>query len=66
MLDRRGGASKRLALALKELPSYVWDETQGKPKDVPVKENDHGQDAKRYIVVERDAGGRPRVRFIGG
>lgn len=58
---------KRLPCStVEELPSYVWDETQGKPKDVPVKENDHGQDAKRYIVVERDAGGRPRVRFIGG
>jgi terminase large subunit-like protein len=50
---------------VEEIPSYVWDQSQGKQKDQPLKENDHGLDAARYLVVERDAGARPRVRFIG-
>jgi hypothetical protein len=32
------------------------------PKEQPLKENDHGCDAKRYVVAERDLGGRPRIR----
>lgn len=50
---------------VEEIPSYVWDQRQGNQKDIPVKENDHGMDAARYIVVERDSGSRPRVRWIG-
>ncbi|MEU0514331.1 phage terminase large subunit [Amycolatopsis sp. NPDC006125] len=50
-----------------EIPGYVWDVSEGKPpKETPVKENDHGVDALRYMVAERDLGGRPRVRFLGG
>ncbi|MEU0465032.1 phage terminase large subunit [Amycolatopsis sp. NPDC006131] len=50
-----------------EVPGYVWDVSEGKPpKETPVKENDHGVDALRYMVAERDLGGRPRVRFLGG
>lgn len=38
-----------------EVVSYVWDETEGKvSKDVPKKENDHGMDAKRYVVARVD------------
>jgi PBSX family phage terminase large subunit len=33
-----------------ELPGYVWNED----KDAPVKENDHGMDAMRYVVAEQD------------
>ncbi|WP_037322848.1 phage terminase large subunit [Amycolatopsis thermoflava] len=48
-----------------EIPGYVWDVSEGKPpKETPVKENDHGVDALRYMVAERDLGGRPRVRFL--
>ena len=40
---------------LDEVVSYVWDETEGKvSKDVPKKENDHGMDAKRYVVARVD------------
>lgn len=46
---------------VEEKSSYIWDEK----KDAPVKDNDHGQDAERYFVVERDAGSRPRLRIIG-
>jgi PBSX family phage terminase large subunit len=36
-----------------EIPGYVWD----KDKEVPKKENDHGCDAMRYAVMERDKRG---------
>jgi phage terminase large subunit len=48
-----------------EVVGYVWDAQPGKqPKEVPVKENDHSMDALRYIVADRDLGGRPRVRWV--
>jgi phage terminase large subunit len=34
-------------------------------KEEPVKQNDHGCDALRYMCAERDLGGRPRVRWLG-
>lgn len=44
-----------------ELPAYIWDSTPGNdPKETPVKRDDHGCDALRYLVMFRD--GRPHVR----
>jgi phage terminase large subunit len=43
-----------------EIGAYVWD----KQKEAPVKDNDHGMDAMRYLVAERDLGGQPNVRFM--
>lgn len=37
-----------------EIPGYVW--LDHAIKDQPVKEDDHGMDAKRYIVADRDLG----------
>jgi len=37
----------------------------GTAPEVPLKENDHGMDAGRYMVAERDLGGRPQLRFVG-
>lgn len=44
-----------------EIPGYVWDER----KDAPLKVDDHGQDAKRYLVAERDivGGGVTKIRI---
>jgi len=42
-----------------ELVSYVWEPD----KDKPVKENDHGSDAMRYLVAELD--GKKRVMNLG-
>jgi len=40
---------------LEEITSYVWDQPDGKvSKDVPLKENDHGMDAMRYVVAKVD------------
>lgn len=50
---------------LEEIGSYVWDQQEGKvSKDVPVKENDHGMDAMRYVVarVDRVTSGTKRRR----
>lgn len=43
----------RPASTIEEIPGYVWA-TNG--KDAPVKNDDHGCDAMRYIVAERDFG----------
>jgi phage terminase large subunit len=49
-----------------EIPGYSWEPPRlGRgPKEAPRKENDHGCDALRYMVAQRDLGGRPRVRFM--
>ena len=48
-----------------EVTGYVWDIGEGKkPKEQPVKENDHSCDAMRYMVAELDMGSRPRVRWM--
>jgi PBSX family phage terminase large subunit len=48
-----------------EITGYVWAvKPGGTMKEEPVKENDHGMDAMRYMVAEKDLGSRPRVRFL--
>jgi phage terminase large subunit len=51
-----------------EMPGYIWaaQVTPGHPKDEPLKENDHGCDALRYMVAHLDLIGKPRLRFISG
>lgn len=51
---------------LQEIPGYVWEPSpDGKPlKDKPLKENDHGCDATRYMIAYHDLKGRARVRFM--
>jgi PBSX family phage terminase large subunit len=43
-----------------ELPGYVWADK--KTKEEPVKEDDHGCDAMRYIAAQREFGIRPMYR----
>lgn len=51
--------------SLDEIVGYIWADTPGKPpKEEPRKEDDHGMDAMRYVVAERDLGVRPRVRWM--
>lgn len=49
-----------------EIEGYVWEPApDGKPvKDKPLKVNDHGMDAGRYVVAYQDLGARATVRFI--
>lgn len=55
--------AKRPASTLEEIPGYVWHD---KGKDEPLKENDDGVDAMRYMIMERDVQPRPRIRTMGG
>lgn len=57
--------AKKPTCTAEEIVGYVWDVKDGKPpKETPVKEDDHGMDAARYVVAHRDLAVRPRVRFI--
>lgn len=54
-LDQTLRDAGKPACTLDEITSYVWDQQEGKvSKDVPVKENDHGMDAMRYVVARVD------------
>lgn len=56
--------AKRPTCTAEEIVGYVWDQGAGKaPKEQPVKDNDHGMDAMRYLAAHRDLGA-PRVRFM--
>lgn len=62
---------KKPTCSLEEVVGYIWDrgtvqaQNNGKPpKEHPVKEDDHGMDAMRYMVAERDLRSRPRIRTI--
>jgi len=46
---------------VQEFPSYVWDTTGGRKKgEEPVKQDDHGCDASRYMVAQFDVKSRIR------
>ena len=48
-----------------EIVGYIWDTHEGKPpKEVPVKEDDHGMDGLRYVVAHRDLKGRTNIRWM--
>jgi PBSX family phage terminase large subunit len=56
---------RKPACTAEEIVGYVWDTGAGKKiKETPLKENDHGCDALRYMVAHLDLGARPRVRFL--
>jgi PBSX family phage terminase large subunit len=62
---------KKPTCTLEEVVGYIWDrgtaiaQSNGKPpKEAPVKEDDHGMDAMRYMIAERDLRARPRIRTI--
>ncbi|MCF3101435.1 terminase [Streptomyces roseoverticillatus] len=58
-------AAKKPACTEEEITGYVWAiKPGGDLKEEPVKENDHGMDALRYMVAERDLSGRPRMRWL--
>jgi phage terminase large subunit len=52
--------AKKPTCTLDEIGSYIWNTA----KDAPVKEDDHGMDAMRYMVAHKDLQGTTRVRFI--
>lgn len=61
--------AKLPACTVDELPGYVWDvpregtaAAELGPKEVPVKRNDHGCDALRYMIAHLDLAPKPRMR----
>lgn len=51
--------AKRPCSTEDEISGYVWSD---KGKDEPVKKDDHGMDAMRYITAQQDLVGVPRYR----
>jgi phage terminase large subunit len=69
--DQALSDTKKPTCSEEEIVGYIWDrgtsqaQNNGKPpKEHPVKENDHGMDALRYMVAQRDLKSRPRIRTI--
>jgi phage terminase large subunit len=56
--DGKLRSNRKPISTIEEFPGYIWPETkEGKPiKEQPVKENDHGMDAMRYMIAEFDSG----------
>lgn len=52
---------KKPTCTAEEIPGYIWATTA---KEQPVKENDHGCDAKRYHVAHQDLIGQANVRWM--
>ncbi|MGW6747632.1 phage terminase large subunit [Streptomyces sp. NPDC055006] len=64
--DPEMDSAKKPASTEEEISGYVWAvKPGGTAPEAPLKENDHGADALRYMVAERDLGGRPRMRWVG-
>jgi hypothetical protein len=61
-VDQWQAEAKLPTCTAEEVPGYVWADS--KTKEQPLKENDDGCDAMRYMVAQRDLVGRPRVRFM--
>jgi phage terminase large subunit len=63
--DAELAEAKKPTCTEEEVTGYIWDQSVGKaPKETPVKADDHGMDTMRYMVAERDLGGRPRIRIL--
>jgi len=53
--DRTLTDKAKPASTVDEIVGYIWDTKEGKkPKESPVKEDDHGMDAMRYAVAYQD------------
>lgn len=53
--------SRKPTCTAEEIPGYIWE---GNTKERPLKEDDHGADAMRYIVCEIDLGKTVRMRWL--
>ncbi len=63
--DPKLADAKRPCSTEEEITGYIWDTGAGKnAKEQPLKVNDHGCDAARYLVADKDLGSRPRLRFL--
>jgi len=52
---------------VEEIPGYIWSRSRdGREKDQPVKDDDHGMDAMRYMVAHRDLAEQREVIAVAG
>jgi PBSX family phage terminase large subunit len=57
--------AKKPTCTAEEVVGYVWEKQDGETKkETPLKVNDHGMDAKRYMVTFVDLGSKPRLRMM--
>ena len=54
-------AAHRPTCTLEEFPVYVWSD---KKEEAPVKVDDHGLDALRYVVMHRESPSVARFRWV--
>lgn len=58
--------AKKPVCTIDEMSGYVWDTSAGKQnKEQPLKQDDHGADAMRYMVAQLDLQNSARVRWLG-
>jgi hypothetical protein len=63
--DQRRDEAKLPCSTIEEIPGYVWNTSGGrKVKEEPVKDNDDGCDAMRYLVAHRDLGVEVGIRWM--
>jgi phage terminase large subunit len=64
--DERLRSEHRATSTEREFPGYVWPETKaGRAADeLPVKSDDHGMDALRYMVMYLDGGGEATIQGV--
>jgi len=63
--DQAQADAKKPCCTAEEIAGYIWDVGAGKlPKETPLKRDDDGCDAMRYMVAQIDLVGRPGIRFM--
>jgi PBSX family phage terminase large subunit len=67
--DKELDEARKPTSTLDEISEYVWDPrvsqaTSALLREVPLKQNDHGMDAMRYLVAHIDMGKVPRIRSL--
>lgn len=63
--DEELADAKKPTCTAEEFLGYVWNTGAGKkPKEEPLKEDDHGMDCVRYLCAHKDLKSRARVRWL--
>jgi phage terminase large subunit len=55
--------AKKPTCTAEEIPGYIWDLNGKNPKEAPVKVDDHGVDAMRYMVAQLDLRSKFRMAW---
>lgn len=56
--------SKRPCCTVDEIMGYIWEQGRDQLKENPRKQDDHGMDAMRYLIADRDLSGGYRLRVL--